>query len=173
MMSDEELMLQFQGGSREAFEALFSRYQVPLYGFFFRRMLDRNRADDLTQETFLALIRHVKDWRPDSSLRAYIFGIAFRIAAAERRKQSRDTAPAHRTAASVEDPEGAVVVRLALSKLEPGECEILMLREYEQLSYSEIAEVLQIPVNTVRSRLFRARMAFKEILEPVKRDACK
>jgi DNA-directed RNA polymerase specialized sigma24 family protein len=62
-------------------------------------MLDRNRADDLTQKTFLALIRHVKNWQPESSLRAYLFGIAFRIAAAERRKQVQNMAPPHQHAA--------------------------------------------------------------------------
>jgi len=59
-------------------------------------------------------------------------------------------------------------VRNALGHLEPSEREILMLREYEQLSYGEIAAVLRMPVNTVRSRLFRARAALKNQLMPVK-----
>jgi len=62
-------------------------------------------------------------------------------------------------------------VREALDKLEESEREILMLREYEQLSYDEIAALLRVPVNTVRSRLFRARMAMRELLEPVAREA--
>lgn len=53
-----------------------------------------------------------------------------------------------------------------MEKLEPQERDILMLREYEQLNYAEISELLRIPINTVRSRLFRARMALKEFLEP-------
>jgi RNA polymerase sigma-70 factor (ECF subfamily) len=57
-------------------------------------------------------------------------------------------------------------VREALAKLDSADREILMLREYEQLSYGEIAELLRIPVNTVRSRLFRARMALRECLNP-------
>jgi RNA polymerase sigma-70 factor, ECF subfamily len=55
-------------------------------------------------------------------------------------------------------------VRQAVERLDAGEREILMLREYEQLSYSEIGELLRIPVNTVRSRLFRGRMALKSLL---------
>jgi RNA polymerase sigma-70 factor (ECF subfamily) len=55
-----------------------------------------------------------------------------------------------------------------MEKLNPSEREILMLREYEQLSYSEIASLLRLPVNTVRSRLFRARMALKEHLRPTR-----
>jgi len=57
-------------------------------------------------------------------------------------------------------------VRQALEKLDAGEREILMLREYEQLNYAEIADLLRLPVNTVRSRLFRSRMALKGFLEP-------
>ena len=57
MISDEALMLEFQGGSREAFEELFARYKDRLYGFFRRRLESKERADDLTQETFLRLLR--------------------------------------------------------------------------------------------------------------------
>jgi RNA polymerase sigma factor (sigma-70 family) len=62
------------------------------------------------------------------------------------------------------DTEAAVAVRLALEKLGPDEREVLMLREYEQLSYTEIAALQRVPINTVRSRLFRARLALKELL---------
>jgi RNA polymerase sigma-70 factor (ECF subfamily) len=57
-------------------------------------------------------------------------------------------------------------VRQALEKLDSSEREILLLREYEQLNYAEIGELLRLPVNTVRSRLFRARMELKSFLEP-------
>jgi RNA polymerase sigma factor (sigma-70 family) len=63
------------------------------------------------------------------------------------------------------DPEPAIWVRTALATLDEDDREILMLREYEQLSYQEIAEVRQTPLNTVRSQLFRARMALKDALE--------
>jgi DNA-directed RNA polymerase specialized sigma24 family protein len=62
--------------------------------------------------------------------------------------------------------ESALWVRRAVAKLDPIDREILMLREFEQLSYAEIAELLQLPVNTVRSRLFRARVALRTLLEP-------
>ncbi|MFZ0760059.1 MAG: sigma-70 family RNA polymerase sigma factor, partial [Candidatus Sulfotelmatobacter sp.] len=62
-------------------------------------------------------------------------------------------------------PDCALWVRQALERLDAPDREILMLREYEQLSYSDIAELLRIPVNTVRSRLFRSRIALKSYLE--------
>jgi RNA polymerase sigma-70 factor, ECF subfamily len=164
MISDEALMLEFQGGSREAFEELFSRYREPLYGFFRRRLTWRERAEDLAQDVFLAVIRATERYEPRALVRTYLYGIALRLLAAERRKQGRE-APAGE--AAVDDlPDQALWVRRALEKLDPSEREILMLREYEQLSYSEIAEVLRLPVNTVRSRLFRSRMALKGYLEP-------
>jgi RNA polymerase sigma-70 factor, ECF subfamily len=61
-------------------------------------------------------------------------------------------------------------IRQGLEKLDESECEILMLREYEQLSYAEIAELLKLPVNTVRSRLFRSRMTLKGYLEPERKS---
>ena len=161
MISDEALMLEFQGGSRPAFEEVFARYREPLYGFFRRRLTNRERAEDLTQEAFIVVIRATVRYQPKALFRTYLYSIALNLLAAERRKLAR-TAPA-----ANEVIENEVLwVREALQKLEPSDREILMLREYEQLSYAEIAELLRIPINTVRSRLFRSRLALKCHLEP-------
>jgi RNA polymerase sigma-70 factor, ECF subfamily len=167
MTSDEALMLQFQGGSRAAFEELFARYRQPLYGFFGRRLNNRERAEDLVQETFLAVIRAASRYEPRASVRTYLFGIALKLLAAERRRfltrsASGQPAPEPKTGGT---PESVLWVRQAMGKLDAPDREILMLREYEQLSYSDIAELLRIPLNTVRSRLFRSRLALKSYLE--------
>ena len=86
MTSDEALMLEFQGGSRAAFEELFARYHKPLHAFFGRRLSNRERAEDLTQETFLAVIRAASRYEPRASVRTYLYGIALKLLAAERRK---------------------------------------------------------------------------------------
>src|SRR5690348_2000377 len=86
MTSDEALLLEFQGGSRAAFEQMFARYRKPLYGFFGRRLNNSERAEDLTQETFLAVIRAVSRYEPRASVRTYLYGIALKLLAAERRK---------------------------------------------------------------------------------------
>jgi RNA polymerase sigma-70 factor, ECF subfamily len=169
MISDEALMLDFQRGSREAFEELFARYRGPLYGFFRRRLENSARAEDLAQETFLAVIRAASRYQPRAQVRTYLYGIALKLLAAERRKH-KETSLAEDNAdlelAGNGIPDKALWVRESLEKLEAGEREILMLREYEQLSYAEIAELLRLPINTVRSRLFRARMTLKDYLEP-------
>jgi len=171
MTSDEALMLEFQGGSRAAFEELFARYRKPLYGFFGRRLNNSERADDLTQETFLAVIRAVSRYEPRASVRTYLYGIALKLVAAERRRVFRNSAWSSALGLGTTEPnsdrtpDSVLWVRQALERLDASDREILMLREYEQLSYSDIAELLRIPVNTVRSRLFRSRLALKGYLE--------
>jgi RNA polymerase sigma-70 factor, ECF subfamily len=168
MISDEALMLEFRGGSQQAFEQLFTRYRGPLYGFFRRRLNGDQRAEDLTQDTFIAIIRASAQYEQRALFRTYLYSIAMNLLAAERRKQFRDSPPGEIAPDPATDdaPDTALWIRQALARLDDSERDILMLREYEQLSYAEIAELLKLPVNTVRSRLFRSRMALKGYLEP-------
>ena len=161
-------MLEFQSGSRAAFEQLFSRYRGPLYGFFRRRLNGDHRAEDLTQETFLAVIRAAERYQPTALVRTYLYGIAMNLLAAERRRIAKDSpsGKASPEPATREASDSVLWIREALNKLDDSDREILMLREYEQLSYAEIADLHNLPVNTVRSRLFRARMALKARLAP-------
>src|SRR5260370_41564344 len=92
MITDEALMLEFGQGSREAFDELFGRYRQPLYGFFRRRLESRERAEDLTQGTFLAVIRATSRYEPRALVRTYLSGISLTLVAAERRKQTRHSA---------------------------------------------------------------------------------
>jgi len=180
--SDEALMLAFQQGSRAAFEEIYARYRQPLFGFFRRRMADKERAEDLAQETFLAVIRATSRYEARSLVKTYLYGIALNLLANERRRQIReartqapegqhdgDGSPDLESLAGPSTdgaPETVLWVRQALETLETKDREVLMLREYEQLSYTDIAQLLRVPLNTVRTRLFRARMALKEVLEP-------
>lgn len=173
MISDEALMLEFRGGSHSAFEELFARYRGPLYGFFRRRLNGDQRAEDLTQETFVAVIRASARYEPRALVQTYLYSIAMNLLAAERRKQFRDSPPGKLAPepATNDEPDAAIWIRRALEKLDDSDREILMLREYEQLSYAEIAELMKLPVNTVRSRLFRSRVALKAHLEPERKSA--
>src|SRR6516225_4611637 len=167
MISDEALMLEFQCGSRSAFEELFARYHKPLYGCFGRRLNNPERAEDLAQETFLAGIRAASRYEPRALVRTYLYDIALKLLAAERRKFLTTSASGQSVLQPTTNRTSDCVlwVRQAMEKLDAPDREILMLREYEQLSYSDIAELLRIPVNTVRSRLFRSRLALKSYLE--------
>lgn len=169
MVSDEALMLHFQRGSHDAFEQLFERYREPLYGFFRRRLENSPRAEDLTQETFLAVVQAASRYEPRARVRTYLFGIALNLVSGERSKRAKGDfgSESAREPGSVPSPDPSIWVREALERLSPVERDILMLREYEQLSYSEIADILRVPVNTVRSRLFRSRRSLRQYLEPV------
>jgi RNA polymerase sigma-70 factor (ECF subfamily) len=110
----------------------------------------------------------VSRYEPRALFRTYLYGIALKMLAAERRKKAREGGSAEEAAELqvTADPDAALWVQRAIEKLDPNEREVLLLREYEQLSYAEIAALLRVPVNTVRSRLFRARMALKDALVP-------
>lgn len=166
MSSDEALMLEFQRGSRAAFEELYARYCGPLHGFFRRRLANPQRAEDLAQETFLVIVRGAERYEPRALVKTYLYAIAMKQLASERRRQSRDSVNDPLIEPAKSNPvESHLWIREALGRLDDSEREVLLLREYEQLSYSEIADLLRVPVNTVRSRLFRARMAMKQQLE--------
>ena len=90
MNTDEQLVLTFQGGSKEAFEELFERYRDSVYRFFRRRLDHPARAEELAQECFLALLQNVARYEPRSSFRSYLYGIAMNLVFAERRKAGRE-----------------------------------------------------------------------------------
>jgi len=172
--SDERLMLDFSQGKAEAFAELFARYRQPIVGFFRRRLTDPGQAEELAQETFLVIVRSASGYQPRALFRTYLYAIAFKILRAHRRKVAFRATFGERK--SAQDPAGrdgtdaSLILREAVGKLDRVDREILMLREFEELSYAGIAELLRLPVNTVRSRLFRARMALRDLLvaEPQK-----
>jgi RNA polymerase sigma-70 factor (ECF subfamily) len=177
MHTDEQLMAQFQSGdpgeSKVALVELFERYRQPIYAFFRRRLANPARAEELAQECFVALIQNAKRYEPRASFRSYLYGIAMRMTLAERRKAGREVVENEKLDARIDAStssdtrDGTIWIRDALEKLTEQEREILMLREYEQLSYAEIGTLLGMPINTVRTRLFRARTALKEQLRSV------
>jgi RNA polymerase sigma-70 factor, ECF subfamily len=174
MNTDEQLILAFQGGSREAFAELFERYREAVYRFFRRRIDHASRAEELAQDCFLAVLRNSARYEPRSTFRSYLYGVAMHMVYAERRKAGREVSENEKLDQRVDAGGGpaaadtGIWVRGALEQLQIDEREILMLREYEQLSYEEIGALLRLPVNTVRSRLFRARLAMREQLVPAK-----
>jgi RNA polymerase sigma-70 factor (ECF subfamily) len=167
--SDEQLMVAFSSGSKEAFSELFARYKQPLFGFFRRRVADPAQAEELTQEAFLAVLRASSRYQPRALFRTYLYAIGFKLLQAHRRKAAFRATFLGATVGLCEPMvrnamDAELWLRQAMGKLEPMDREILLLREFEQLSYLEISQLLSLQVNTVRSRLFRARMALRDRL---------
>lgn len=163
--SDEVLFLEFQRGSRDAFGELYRRYRGPMQGFFRRRLSSAARAEELAQDIFLAVIHGKERYEPRASVRTYLFAIAMNLLRSERRRAGRESGAELPEKVVAPSPETGCWVRAALSSLDLADREIVMLREYEQLTYEEIGALLHVPLNTVRSRLFRARQELKRLLE--------
>lgn len=166
--TDEQLMLAFANGEVPAFDQLFRRYWDRLRGFFVRRLADRGRAEELAQDTFLVVFRAASRYEQRALFRTYLYAIALRVLRAERRRARLRAL--FFLPAGTKEPAGAcpdeetLWIREGLGRLGRKDHEVLLLREYEQLSYAEIGALLGLPLNTVRSRLFRAREALREIL---------
>ena len=158
-------MLSAQAGQPGSFDQIFARYRTPVWAFFRRRVVDPGKAEELAQDVFAAVLAALPRYQSRGSFRSYIFAIALNVLNADRRKlRTMPPAPFEDIAGEAADPDTGIWVRRAMERLDPIDREVLMLREFEQLSYQEIADVQNVPVNTVRSRLFRARMALKDAL---------
>jgi RNA polymerase sigma-70 factor (ECF subfamily) len=155
----------FKSGEGPAFRELFDRYKNPIYGFVRRRVDDQGRAEEITQDIFMALVQRRNGYEARSTFRTYLYRIALNRVVSEHRKANPTQDPKPEPTAGG-DPSVVLQVRQALDKLEPDQKQVVMLREYEGLSYQEIAEVLKVPVGTVRSKLFRAKLALRELLAP-------
>jgi RNA polymerase sigma-70 factor (ECF subfamily) len=167
--TDEQLMAAFTHGSADAFTTLFQRYKSRIFGYFCRRVEDPSLAEELTQDTFVAFLRAAGRYEQTALFRTWLYSVALNILRAHRRKaifraMFSGKVPEHHEPPAPNPLDAAFTLREAVGKLDPTEREILLLREFEELNYAEIATVLHIPINTVRSRLFRARTALHELL---------
>lgn len=154
--------------------ALIDQHGPAVYRLARSVVSDPGLSDDVTQETFIKVWKHLSTFRGDGSVRSWILRIAHREAtAAVRRRRDRavapdqidDTASAPPVAGQVEARLAMETFRGALEELDELSRAILVLREIEQLPYEEIAEVLDVPMPTVKSRLLRARRFVSTALE--------
>ena len=172
-------------GEEQAYEILIQRYQQPVYNLVCRLMSDPADASDIVQEVFLKVFRNIGKFRGNSSLKTWIYRIAVNEAYNHRRWFSRhlrrevalaaDTdAPSY--ADSLADPgrtpydlaadhETRALVGAALENLNPKFRAAVVLRDIEDLSYEEIAVVLEVSLGTVKSRILRGREALRKVLE--------
>lgn len=179
-MDDEvDLIEASLAGDSAAFEVLIYRYQDRLYTAMISVVGSTEEAEDVVQEAFIQAYLKLDTFRQSSRFFTWIYRIAFNFALARRRKIRRQTSLDAARDANGGDPESmdaspherlsrfedANLVHQALALLSEDHRAILVLREMEDMPYEEIAEVLQISLGTVRSRLNRARFALKNQLE--------
>jgi RNA polymerase sigma-70 factor (ECF subfamily) len=182
---DSSLVLLAQEGNARAFEALVVKYQRRIARHVARYVKLASDVEDVVQETFIRAYRGLGAFRGQSTFYSWLYRIATNAALTHLQRAPRevllgDDAPEERTDAfepgisDAEQPERVLMakqiaqaVQQALAKLKPELAEALMLYEVENKPYAEIAEMLGIPIGTVRTRIFRAREFIAKRLEPV------
>ena len=170
---DELTLRRAQRGDERAWRELIARYQAPVYALAWRLLAGRarHRAEDLVQETFVRVLRALPKFEPagPATLTTWILTIATRLALSELRRpvpHSLDREPLVEERADQMSERarlGAAIAR-GVAKLPEGQRAVLVLREYHELEYTDIADALEIDVGTVKSRLSRARDALREHL---------
>ena len=151
-----------RAGNREAFDRFYQDQAAALEKFVRRLVGDPKAAEDITQEAFLQLWQHPNGYDPErGSPRSYLFGVAAKRAADWWRRRPHEVGR-QRARADVQDGSFLLLAD-ALERVDPEKRTLLWLREVEGYSYQELAEMLAIPVGTVRSRLFAAREQLRRV----------
>lgn len=164
------LLLDARGGDRLALSSAIRRSQGEIWRLC-AHLVDRDEADDLTQETYLRAVRALPAFRGDSSGRTWLLSIARRTCADALRRRTRRRRLIARVeqqhdaaAAAVADPAGSVTVEQLVEGLAPDRREAFVLTQLLGCSYEEAAEACKVPVGTIRSRVARARTDLVERL---------
>lgn len=180
-LNDDQIIDAALGGDSEAYGLLVLRYQDRLYNSLVRVVGCAEEAKDVTQEAFVRALVKLDTFRGTSAFYTWLYRIAFNLAlSGKRRAKPTDSIDFTKETVGAEpiDPtagpekqlhqnEQAYQVQQALATIDEQHRNILVLKEIEGYEYEAIADLLKIPVGTVRSRLYRARMAFKTELERV------
>ena len=187
-LTDEELIQLFLDGERSRFRELVGRYDQRLLNFIYRLIGDRERSEDLVQETFIRVYKHLKRFDPDKKFSTWVYTIASNLAKNELRNRTRnpiilfqqivkDWEDDHKPLEFIDHatrPDDLYMkrhlkelVEKAIERLPAHHRVVFVLRETEGKSYEEIADITKCSRGTVKSRLNRARNNFATIIAPM------
>lgn len=171
---ERALAARIAAGERDALAELYGRYQRPLYAYLCLLTPDRGLAEEILQDTLLAVWTGARTYKGQGSMRSWLYGIARRQAHNSLRRAKlplTDAAELESIRSPGPDPEEAALAAAtrdnltrAIAALTPVLRETLMLTMVHELSYQEAADVLQVPIGTIRSRLSNARRALQPII---------
>jgi RNA polymerase sigma-70 factor (ECF subfamily) len=175
MDADRDALARFLDGDERAFEELVIRYEAQLRRVAFGVVRDRGLAEDVAQETFLTVYRKARTYRGEGSVRGWLLRIAVRRSLDELRRRGRKAeVELLDTARAGGEPQRGLEagwdIDRALAALKPEHRVALMLKEVEGLSYREIADSLGWARGTVATRIHRARLEMKALLEETAHD---
>lgn len=184
--SDEELLALYRQGTSEAFGALVRRYEGELYGYLRRYLADSDLADDVFQNTFLQFYKKLDQYEAGRPVKPWLYAIAINQAIDALRRQGRHpTVRLHQEADDVElgegpqlmallesrgpspleqlhDNERRQLIRASVDRLPDFLRQVVILAYYQSLKYKDIADIMKIPVGTVKSRLHTALCKLEE-----------
>ena len=180
MSDDASLIAATRAGDTAAFGSLVALYQDRLFNSLVRVLGSAEDAADIVQDAFVQAYTKLDSFRGSSSFYTWLYRIAFNLAMSHARRGHKTTSLDSRKSLIGEEPmdgaptavagvleqERAELVHAALAELTLDYRQILVLREIDGCRYDEIAEILDLPVGTVRSRLFRARLQMRDLLAP-------
>ncbi len=184
-LEDHRLLSGLQAGDERAYEQLIERFQTPIYNLAFRLLNDQADASDVLQEVFLKVFRNIGHFRGECSLRTWLYRIAVNESHNRRRWLFRHRPGETGIDAATDDSEmwekplfdtsetpfdftmnreAQLLLEEGLAAINPVFRSALVLREVEDMSYEEIAEILEISIGTVKSRIVRGREALRHYL---------
>jgi len=178
-INDKELMELIQAGDDRAFGMLVERFQDRLLNFVGRIVVDRETAEELIQETFMRVFTQKNSYTPDYAVSTWIYTIALNLARSELRKRKlrrylsldfiKDEIDAELPQkVDLRAESLAPIIEKAISKLPEEYKTAFILCDIQRLPYQQIAEVMRVPVGTVKSRINRARSMLRDKLKPYK-----
>jgi RNA polymerase sigma-70 factor (ECF subfamily) len=185
--SDQDIVALARAGSEAGYRELIRRYERPVFSLLYRMVRDRELAEDLAQETFVKALNAIESYRPEYKFSSWIFKIANNAAIDHLRRRELDTlslegsphaetpdaveATALQVGARQESPLDAVEARelggqieAAIAQLRPEYRSCILLRHVEGRAYEEIAEILGLPLGTVKTYIHRARNELRQAL---------
>ena len=185
-LSDNELIQEFNNGTEQAFAELIERYQHRVYNTTFRMLGNREDALDIAQESFIRVYKNLKKFKGDSSFSTWLFRITTNACRDELRKRKRRPAiytgtssddennTIQNISSDIDEPEKTTIsrdinktIQEKIKQLPAEQKLIFVLREFQDLSYQEIADILHISMGTVKSRLSRARRSLRQDLNKI------
>ena len=192
-ISDQEVVLLARAGQEPAYRELIRRYERPIFSLILRMVRDRQLAEDLAQETFIKALNAINSYRPEFKFSSWIFKIANNAAIDHLRRRELDTlsldgAP---NAATPEAVEATVLqvgdkgespldelearelggaIEMAIARLRPEYRACILLRHVEGHAYEEIAEMLELPLGTVKTYIHRARHELRRALAHLREE---
>lgn len=188
---ESELVAELRAGSEQAFASLLATFERPIYNFLYRLLESPDDAPDVTQEVFLKVFRNIREFRGECSLKTWLYRITVNEASNRRRwfarhrrretsleeRENGSPSAADLLADTQEDQYEQLLRRERMQAVERALAQIqemfrvaVVMRDIEGLSYDDIAEILQVPVGTVKSRILRGREALKQKLATVVND---